>query len=503
MKNEAVIDKSIAEDLAAGTNLGPFKECPNFAQDAFINPLGVAFKRIPQPPFRKPRRTTDMSQSGVNSTIMAETASVQYISFQEICERLHSLPTDGNGRAFILDIKSAFRNLPIAPQDLHKQTFYWKGFYYVDLRLAFGVSTGPALWSIAAELLLFVVKKRCRCQFLVLIDDNLGTGNTEEEAEEGFEVFLSTAEELGVPVAENKSVRPTTAVVYVGFFWDSIRRLVSLPEDKWQRIRAETDFVLKSHSVPFHCLESLVGFLAFCSQVTPFGFLYIRHCYSLLAAILSKSKRSRKALSNNFITVPAKAKMEIRWWHALATTSGPGNVASILPLSYHIKPSHPTVICATDSSPSGYGGHWKQNYFAEKWPQNLQVNIKAAKSLSTGLTEITAVYLALSIFGDQWRSQDVTILCDNATAVLSFSKRSSSSSRISATLRDIVQLTTSFNISLSLVWIPSEANIIADFLSRIVDCDALSHQEQDQLEQFQLLSRYRTPDAKTQALLFF
>lgn len=507
MQNQEVIDKSIAEELEAGRNLGPFAECPVFADDAFINPLGAAFKRIPDPPFRKPRRTTDMTQSGVNSTIRHETARVQYITFQQICDRLNSLPLDGTGRAFILDIKSAFRNLPIAPQDIHKQVFFWKGFFYVDLRLAFGAATGPALWSIAADLLIFVVRKRCHCQFLVLIDDNLGTGNTEADADEGFAAFISTATDLGVPVAENKSVQSATAVVYVGFYWDTIRRLVSLPVEKWERLRAETDFVLKAHSVPFNTLESLVGFLAFCSQVTPFGFLYIRHCYSLLAAILhSKSKpRSRRSLSNMFVTVPAKAKMELRWWHSLAISSGPSNVASVLPFTYRANPtfSHPTILCATDSSPTGYGGHWKQNYFSEQWPPHLRVNKQAISSLSTGLTEISAVYLALCNFGDQWRSQSVSILCDNATAVLAYSKRSSSSARISATLRDIVQLSLSLDVSLSLVWIPSEANVIADFLSRIQNCESLSHQEQELLERFQLLSRYRTPAVKTRNLLFF
>jgi hypothetical protein len=54
-----------------------------------------------------------------------------------------------------------------------------------------------------------------------------------------------------------------------------------------------------------------------------------------------------------------------------------------------------------------------------------------------------------------------------------------------------------------LVWIPSEANVIADFLSRIQDCESLSHQEQELLERFQLQARFRTPVVKTQTLLFF
>ena len=60
---------------------------------------------------------------------------------------------------------------------------------------------------------------------IALIDDNLGTGNTEVEPDEGFAAFISTAVDLGVPVAENKSVQSGTAVVYVGFKRDTIRRL--------------------------------------------------------------------------------------------------------------------------------------------------------------------------------------------------------------------------------------------------------------------------------------
>ena len=504
MDNPEVIGKSIAEELELGCNLGPFDQCPTFAHQAFVNPLGVAFKRISDPPFRKARRTTDASQSGVNATIRSETASVSYITFRQICARLEALPAV-TGRGFVLDVKSAFRNLPLAPQELHKMVFFWDGAYYVDLRLVFGVSTGPAIWSAVAELLLFVVRKHCvshRCDFLVLIDDNLGSSVDEQGAREGFETFISTAERLGVPIAMDKNVEPTTAFVYVGLHWNISGQMVSLPAEKWARMKTDTDAVLRTRSAWYSTFESLVGFLAFCAQVTPFGYLYLRHCYACLAALNGASSGRRNLFKFKFVTIHAKARAELQWWNALASTSD-SNVAATLPLGYHLQVPARDKVCATDSSPSGYGGHWRGSFFCEHWPTNMEVRVNAERTLSTGLTEITAVFIALNVFKEQWSSSAVTILCDNSAAVLSFKKRSSSSSRITAVLRDIVDLSLRHHIQLSLVWIPAASNIIADFLSRIMHCDKLSDTEQNLLLRFQLRSRYRTPAAVTRSLQFF
>jgi hypothetical protein len=48
------------------------------------------------------------------------------------------------------DIRAAFRHVPIRPEFWHLLGFYWDGFYYVDLRMCFGLSIAPyVFWRIS------------------------------------------------------------------------------------------------------------------------------------------------------------------------------------------------------------------------------------------------------------------------------------------------------------------------------------------------------------------
>ena len=498
------IDQAIADDIDAGRNLGPFDACPSFQDRAYVNPLGAAVKRSFVHPFvPKVRKTTDMSQSGVNSTIHPSTATLRYISFEDICNLLESLPPQAH--CFIVDIKSAFRNLRIAPQDLHKCVFYWRNNYkfYVDIRLCFGVSTGPAIWSLVAKLLLYVIQKQCAaCKFLVLIDDNLGAAPSLVTAKEAFDIFQRLAALLGVPIALDKLVSPCRMFIFVGILWDLSAKRASLPESKSSRLIQDVQAMLDKRTVRLAELESIVGFLAFCARLTPFGFLYLRQCYSFLAAVSQPYLIHRtKARNFRYVTVPSAVRADLRWW--LQCTMENRHFASVpftFPRERAVREAD--FIVATDSSPKGFGGHWAGRFFVGHWPENLIITPEAQRqdpSLSTGLTEISAVLAAVTVFGEHWKGKTVVCLCDNDAAVKAYHRRSSTSLRITQALKTIISLSIEMHVTLSVVWIPGPSNFIADFLSRIDDL-ALSHDDQEHLRRLQLHSRSALPDALVELL---
>ena len=52
-----------------------------------------------------------------------------------------------------LDIKSAFRLLPVHPADRHLLLMNWSNSVYVDMCIPFGLHSAPKLFNVAADLL--------------------------------------------------------------------------------------------------------------------------------------------------------------------------------------------------------------------------------------------------------------------------------------------------------------------------------------------------------------
>ena len=60
----------------------------------------------------------------------------------------------GGGGALMgkVDIKSAYRIIPVHPSDRHLLGMFWHGCYYIDLTLPFGLRSAPAIFNTVADL---------------------------------------------------------------------------------------------------------------------------------------------------------------------------------------------------------------------------------------------------------------------------------------------------------------------------------------------------------------
>lgn len=56
------------------------------------------------------------------------------------------------------DLKSAFRLIPIHPNDWHLLGIYWKAQYFVDLYLFFGFRSAPFLFNQLSDALEWIVR---------------------------------------------------------------------------------------------------------------------------------------------------------------------------------------------------------------------------------------------------------------------------------------------------------------------------------------------------------
>jgi hypothetical protein len=87
--------------------------------------------------------------SSVNAYIPESAGSIKYISITDIYKAIISA-----GRHCVIvkkDIKDAFRNIPIAPNNQWLMGFSWNGQHYSETCLPFGLSTAPAIFNLFAE----------------------------------------------------------------------------------------------------------------------------------------------------------------------------------------------------------------------------------------------------------------------------------------------------------------------------------------------------------------
>ena len=209
-----------------GHTSGPFTG-PPFPQ-FHCSPLGAVPKKD-----GTHRIILDLSSprgSAINEGIPVELFSVKYSSFDDAVEFVRSL-----GQCYMakLDIKHAFRLCPVQQEQWPLLGYQWVGHYFVDTRLPFGSRSSPFIFNQFAEALLWILVQVTGIAFVVHYLDNFFLCNSSfEDCEHDMEQVKHIFSELGVPLAPEKIIGPSTVITYLGIEIDSTSQVLRLPPDK-------------------------------------------------------------------------------------------------------------------------------------------------------------------------------------------------------------------------------------------------------------------------------
>ena len=204
-----ILAAKLEKELCAGRIVGPFSRPPF---DNFISsPLGVVPKKTPGE-FRLIHHLSYPDGSSVNDFIPDQFSSVQYASIGDAITLIKSL-----GRACYMaktDIKSAFRIIPIHPDDYHLLGMTWNNSYFFDRCLPMGCSCAIfEAFSTALESLSGV---------LHILDDFLFIATSQGKCDSDLNNFLGLCDRLGVPIAHEKTEGPSTTLQFAGITLDTI-----------------------------------------------------------------------------------------------------------------------------------------------------------------------------------------------------------------------------------------------------------------------------------------
>ena len=233
--NPSAVNAKLTKEIDADRIAGPF-EFPPFPQ-FIISPLGLVPEKTPSE-FRLIHHLSFPRGSSVSDGIPRDFSSVHYASTDDAISLIKQL---GSG-CFMAktDIASAFRIIPIHPHDFRLLGMKWQGNYYFDRCLPMGCSTSCSIFESFSTALEWIAKKVLGTQAIIhILDDFFIVADTEAACGAQLEKFLTLCDDLGVPIAEGKTMGPFTSLQFAGISLDSITMQASLPDDKLAKCREQ------------------------------------------------------------------------------------------------------------------------------------------------------------------------------------------------------------------------------------------------------------------------
>ena len=167
-------------------------------------------------------------QSSVNDGISKELSSLSYLSVDDV---IAEVVRRGRGTLMAkMDIKKAYRYVPVHPVDRLLLGMQWRGRVYVDGCLPFGLRSAPLLFTAVADALQWVMEARGVAWLGHYIDDFITVGVPQaDECRANLGIMKAVCMEAGMPTEQEKEEGPTTVLTFLGIELDSEAMVIRLP----------------------------------------------------------------------------------------------------------------------------------------------------------------------------------------------------------------------------------------------------------------------------------
>ena len=309
-----VVTSYIEREVSLGRFLGPFSHtdappCTHLSKFAVI-PKG----HTPG----KWRLITDLSSpkgQSVNDGIAPPICSLRYVTVDEIATIAAGL----GRRALIakLDVESAYRIVPVHPDDCPLLGVQWQGAIYVDAMLPFGLRSAPKIFTAIADALEWVLRRRGVRYVWHYIDDFVFCGPpSSTECGHALDTALTACRELGVPIAAHKVDGPATGITVLGIQVNTITQTLSLPQDKLRRLQQLLSTWGDKRACTRRELQSLLGLRNHACKVVRPGRSFLRRMLNLLR----QAEASTAPCAHHFIRLNAGFRADLQWWRTFVVS---------------------------------------------------------------------------------------------------------------------------------------------------------------------------------------
>ena len=376
------------------------------------------------------------------------------VRFDDAKTMLFSFVDSSQNWLFSFDIKSGYHHIDIFPPDQEFLGFSWfkDGFthFYKFTVLPFGLSTGPYIFTKVMRPLVRYWRLQA-FRIAVYLDDGLGVCPTFADCCSQSLAVKSDLFRAGFVANTQKSIwAPVQSLRWLGYCWDLKDNLLTVPEDKIDKLLVSIDNALSQSSLPARQLASVTGSII--SNMLVFG-----NVCKLMTKSLHRALDRRVGWESR-VDLDHAARKELEFWKV--------NVSLLNSRSFADAVRRPSRIVYSDASAVGCAAFIAID--------DMPVSHKNWDSLqmkqSSTWRELHCVSFALKSFAHllsgcfvKWftDSQAVSLIVDSG----------SMKEHLNQLAVDIFHTAKEFNIEIEVEWIPRSLNEKADFLSKIVDFD--------------------------------
>ncbi len=256
-----------------------------------------------------------------------------------------------------------------------------------------------------------------------------------------------------MPISEEKTVRPTTVLVFLGLEIDSIAMQVRIPIEKVNEIVQLIHTFLSKKSVTLREMQSLLGSLNFmCRAIVP-GRPFCRRLIDVTCGI---------KCPHYHIRISSGVRKDLTTWLQFFQSF---NGISVFQERFWL--TNEDVCLYTDSSAAvgnGFGAYCQGNWTFGVWPDSWR-RLGITDSITT--LEYFPILVAVHVWGERLRNKRVLFRCDNQAVVHILNTQTSKDCTIMILVRELTLRCLHLNLSVKAEHIPGASNGITDSLSRL------------------------------------
>ena len=281
-------------------------------------------------------------------------------------------------------------------------------------------------------------------------------------------LFTKICEEVGLTIKEAKSEEGTVAS-FGGVELDTAKMIIRLPTRKLAKAKKLVAAAVNTDALTLVELQTLPGYLNFVCIVTPLDRTFLRRLYNMQIYFPARWGQHRRRISS-------EASKDLRWWLAALAMEPERSIK---------KRDRETISLWSDTagrkglgafymdSSQFTGGGGKQDTRQNICPTPLPgaaFSIPLPRYLRRmnehiNTKEMRAVEQAQLYWGKQWQGKKVIMHFDNRAVVHGLENQTIRGSSMDV-LRRCLLLATDHDLEKKARWIPTNANTLADALSR-------------------------------------
>ena len=352
---------------------------------------------------------------------------------------------------FKMDLKSAFRLLPVQLADIELLGFKFLDKYYIDKCLPFGCSISCSHFEKFSTFLECYIRHTMASGMLIhYLDDFLGGDKTLAGCAAAMDCFRECMSWLSVPLAEDKTEGPSEVLVFLGLELDSNNMVVRIPKEKITEVIQKIKLVLGSRKTTVREMQSLIGSLNFCCRAIIVGRPF---CRRLIDSICGLTK------AHYHVRISKGIRLDLQMWLRFFQNH---NGVSVFHDRLWVSNADEQLF--TDSAAAhGFGIYFKGHWTYAKWP--LQWYTSGITDDITTL-ELFPILVALHVWGDKLKNKKIRFMCDNMAVVNILNSMTSKSGNVMTLVRRITLLCLEYNMVIKANHIQGVKNNLCDALSR-------------------------------------